>query len=531
MLRFVLPSDAQSALDPSRVRALGSEDVVVPAEIRVSDGVVEVVPEGPDARGISIHVEGQALVGDQGAGLGPLDEMGLATCLLPQRDRPYSLVLELARRRVMLLLTKLEEWTLFDQEGASTARVVEAAQAFTKALIVSRGGNNGEGDALARRALGLAIEVGKELALTQGRAMLPGRLSGDVHAEAVARYEKAQQEKAPPGAPVLLSGGTGVVLPGRPLIGCEVDPKIFSEGLGRAVLSSCDFLATPMRWSDLEPQEGSYAFTSTDRWIEWAVRSAKLPVAAGPLIDFRPDRTPGWLEIWENDHETLRELVAEHVKQVVTRYRRTVRRWSATCGLPVNRNFPMDFEKMIDLTRIAVMLIRKLHPQANVVVEVEQPWGEYVGEVTASVPPMPFAEMTQQAGIQVDGFALRLCVGQENGSWNRDPMELSAMLDRYAVNLERPLLVTAVGAPSEGDGWTEQRQADWLEDVMGVVLAKPYIHSFCWQQLYDSEGSPPVGLVTSNGSLKPAAERFGEIRRALREGRSPWVQQPQAATA
>ncbi len=530
MLRFVLPTDAQSIVDPSRVRAVGADDVVVSAEIRVADGLIEVTLEGPEARGIAIHVDARALVGGHSEDSAYYEELALSTCLLPQRDRPYSLVLELARRRVMLLLTKLEEWTFFEIDRVSSTRVAQAAQAFTKALIESRGGENGHTDPLAREALGLAIEVGRELALLQGRTLLPGRLSGEVHAEAVSRYEKAQQETAPPGAPVLLSGGTGVVLPGRPLVGCEVDPRIFSDGLGRAVLSSCDFLATPMRWSDLEPQEGSYAFTNTDRWIEWAVRSAKLPVAAGPLIDFRPDRTPEWLEIWENDHETLRELVAEHVKQVVTRYRRTVRRWSATCGLAVNRDFPMDFEKMIDLTRIAVTLIRKLHPQANVVVEVEQPWGEYVGEVGGSVPPLPFAEMTQQAGIQVDGFALRLCMGQENGSWNRDPMELSAMLDRYAVNLERPLLVTAVGAPSDGDGWSEARQAEWLEDVMGVVLAKPYIHSFCWQTLYDTEGSPPVGLVTKTGAPKASAERFTEIRRALREGRSPWAQ-PQAASA
>jgi tripartite-type tricarboxylate transporter receptor subunit TctC len=41
----------------------------------------------------------------------------------------------------------------------------------------------------------------------------------------------------------------------------------------------------PMRWIDMEPAEGKYDFSATDRWIEWAVRAAKLPVVGGPLIE------------------------------------------------------------------------------------------------------------------------------------------------------------------------------------------------------------------------------------------------------
>lgn len=98
------------------------------------------------------------------------------------------------------------------------------------------------------------------------------------------------------------------------------------------------------------------------------------------------------------------------------------------------------------------------------------------------------------------------------------------MLDRYAACLERPILITGLGAPAEGHAFDEARQQAWLDEMMSIILAKPYIHSVCWQSLYDTENSPPVGLISRTGAARPVARRFAEIRAALREGRSPWTQ-------
>src|SRR5690606_15558185 len=109
--------------------------------------------------------------------------------------------------------------------------------------------------------------------------------------------------------PVVTSHRTGVVIPGRPGVGCAVSPQLFAEPLQNALPGTVDFITMPVRWVDMEPQEGEYSFEKTDRWIEWAVRKARLPVAAGAVIDIRPGNVPHWGYIWENDDETLRELV------------------------------------------------------------------------------------------------------------------------------------------------------------------------------------------------------------------------------
>ena len=71
---------------------------------------------------------------------------------------------------------------------------------------------------------------------------------------------------------------------------------------------------------------------------------------------------PDFLYIWEHDYETLRDVVIEHVKQVVTRYRRTVHTWTICSGLHVASNFAISYEQAVDLTRVCVLIVHQLLP-------------------------------------------------------------------------------------------------------------------------------------------------------------------------
>jgi hypothetical protein len=335
-------------------------------------------------------------------------------------------------------------------------------------------------------------------------------------------------------------GSVGVILPREPQVGCTVPAEQFTPALQRLAQSAGDFIRLPMRWVEMEPTEGRYAFAATDRWIEWAVRAAKMPVVAGPIVDFRPQCVPEWLYIWEHDYETLRELVYEHVKHIVTRYRRTVGAWTIVSGLHNAAGFALNIEQALDLTRICAMLVRKLQPGAAVQVEIDHPWGDACAGNPRAVPPALYAEMVNQAGINPDVLALRIEAGApEIGRTARDMMALSAMLDRYAV-FDRPIAISALGAPSAAPTtdelaaagvddpgywrapWTPESQARWLAAAAGIAASKPYVHSICWADLLDR---PPVhphdGLATADGTPKPALLRQSEVRLALREKRSP----------
>ncbi len=577
MLSFAVFDGAGVARDFSLRHAflLGPDDTPINAEIRLEDGLIRCQKRTPDAAALSLQFRVEPVAHPPTAAGEPVRlpapllpaaeepyEVSLQTCLLPEREWPYLLSLELARHRLMLIINKLEDWALFDLPADDPVMVIfEAARhAFTAAVTAAGvrpegADHNGAGrytpeaDRLARHALSLALDASELLALRQAKVLHAKRTSGELAAAAAAVRPPANAltDHETVESRNLLIGSVGVILPSPPQVGCCVAPEQFTPGLQNLVASTCDFIRMPMRWVDMEPTEGKYAFAATDRWIEWAVRYSKLPVTAGPVIDFRPRNVPEWLYIWEHDYESLREFVYEHIKNIVTRYRRTVSTWTVVSGLHTASGFSLSLDQVMDLTRICILLVRKLQPGAQVQVEIDQPWGEGSARSHRSVPPMAYAEMINQAGLNVDAFALRIQMGQpEPGRSTRDLMAFSALLDRYAT-LEKPIAITALGVPSQPpspdslglDGelnpgfwrapWSPEAQTRYMTGAMTIAASKPYVRSICWYDLYDTGKDPSYdALATAAGEPRPAARRFAEIRQAIREKRFPL---PEAAPA
>lgn len=548
MLSFAVFDDAGPARDfvVRHAHVFGSDEIAIGAEITSEGGVIRCRKASNEAAGLSLQYRVD-LPADGGEPARTVGLFTLRTCLLPERDEPYLLSLELARHRIMLVLNKLEQWGLFDLPTShpAMARFERARHRFAQALVLQRrpgqAETNGfalESDRAAREALGLAVDAGEQLTMIQADRQLRQRFTGELYAQAARQHaESIAADRVLPEGAVKSRDGVGVVLQKPPAVGCAINPLQFTESAAARAAELCDFISVPMRWIEMEPVEGRYSFQRTDRWIEWAVRTARMPVWGGPIVDLRHVCIPEWLYIWENDYETLRELVYEHVKQVVTRYRRTVQRWTVVSGLHVAEGLALSLERVMDLTRVAVLLVRRLQPSAKVQVEIAQPWGEYFAHSRRSIPPTVYGEMLAQAGIAVDALGIRLHAGQPlPGRSTRDLMALSAILDRYA-ELDRPIVVSALGAPSRASaangtvedpgswrgGWTPDRQADWLMRAAAIAVSKPFVHSVCWQDLTDASlpgEADGCGLLTDAGEPKPAAARFAELRRALRARRS-----------
>src|SRR5690606_3326340 len=125
------------------------------------------------------------------------------------------------------------------------------------------------------------------------------------------------------------------------------------------------------------------------------------------------------------------------------------------------------------------------------------------------------------------------------GGSTRDLMALALMLDRYAM-LERPVFVTAVGAPSQPvtdtqkedafreagwwrAPWSPTMQSEFARDFTALALSRPFVHSVAWQDLYDTprraREMPYGGLLNASGEPKPVARALIESRKAVRDGR------------
>lgn len=588
MLSFVV-FDAEGVdarhFPPRHAFLIGPEETPVQGEIALRTGVVDAAKAVHTAVGLGVQMlvglpesgatqSAESQIVGSAVGGGSLGLLTVQTCLLPDHVQPYLLTIELARRQIMFVLNKMEDWGLFDlsTDNPLLKQFESAREAFTQALVAqrmpvaegetARGGFNGRADRLAGHALATGIAVGEQMAMLNAERQFKLRMSGKGYEDAAAHLARLTPETPPPGSPIVIPGAGHCVLCEPPQMGCAISPGAFTEIQQRAVLATCDYITMPMRWMDLEPTEGKNSFAATDRWIEWAIRTAKLPVVGGPLLDFRPQSAPDFLFIWENDYETLRDLVYEHITAVVTRYRRTISRWTVASGLHVNMNFKISFEQIVDLTKMCIQLVRKLHPAAKVQLEVSQPWGEYHAMNRRSIPPFIYAEAVVQAGAahppsQIDALCVRAQMGHaEPGLATRDLLSLSAMLDRFA-SLEKPLVVSAFGCPSSTipakpfrpragaeptdpyepgfwhEPWSETQQAAWMLAAGALIASKPYVHSLCWQDLSDPTLATPAempfgGMLTAQGQPKAILSKFALLRKAVKDGKWPLPPTPGA---
>lgn len=479
-----------SEFTPVGAVGMGPESVPVQAEIAFENGLLHV-------RRNDEHAIGVALLWD----CGPMGCYLLETTRLAPRDKPYNLNVELARFRLMKIMQKQEDWNLFDFPKAEAFGVKfrEAQQVFAEAL--GKLHEPVEAAKLADEALALAIDLSETI--------------GAFHADLLIQRRR--------------SNGAFV----RHVVGCRIDPTVQNEKYRETVAAHFDYAMVPMPWRQMEPEEHRFDTAAVDEWVEWLSKK-RLPIIAGPLIQLDETNLPDWMFIWEHDFDSVRELAYEYVQKIVQRYRKAVSMWNVVAGLHTNGAFSLSFEQIIELTRLLVSQVKALLPNTRTLITITQPFGEYHAQTKPCVPPMAYAEMVAQAGINFEAFGVELEMGvPAPGRFTRDLFQLSCLLDRFST-LGRPLFVTAVGAParntpdpgdrSEGRNdpgragrwhrpWDPQLQAEWMDAVYHLALSKPYVESLAWVDLADIHPTlPGGGLLDDVLRPKPAFTQLQTIR-------------------
>jgi hypothetical protein len=209
--------------------------------------------------------------------------------------------------------------------------------------------------------------------------------------------------------------------------------------------------------------------------------------------------------------------------------------------LHANSQFTLSFEQIIELTRLLVSQVKTILPNARTLVTITQPWGEYHARGVTGVPPMLYAEMVAQAGVNFEAFGLEIEQGAPApGMYTRDMFQMSCMLDKFST-IGRPVFLTAVGAPdrntpdpsdrTEGKldpaqagrwhkPWDKSLQSQWTEQVYKLALSKPYVESIAWANLADINNTiPGGGLVDDMFHGKPSFTKIQEMRSEFVRGK------------
>jgi GH35 family endo-1,4-beta-xylanase len=321
-------------------------------------------------------------------------------------------------------------------------------------------------------------------------------------------------------------------------LGCTVDLLSPSEPYRKQLAAAFDFVTVPISWRQIEPQEEQFNWAPLDTWVELLAKK-RIPMKGSGLVNFSEQNVPDWLYIWEHDFERIRDLAYEHVRRVVNRYGQYVQGWDVVSGLHADNCISFNFEQLMELTRMSAAVVKQLLPQSTTIIDLVAPWGEYYARNQRTIPPMLYADMAIQSGINFDAFGLQFYFGLGlDGMYVRDMFQISSMIDRFAGR-GKPLHITGVQVPSgttvdkhdawggsvsidEGGAWrgewSEELQSRWLRTFYQIALSKPGVDTVTWRDLSDTQGHylPHGGLLRHDLTPKPAYQQLLAMRNELR---------------
>jgi GH35 family endo-1,4-beta-xylanase len=416
--------------------------------------------------------------------LWPVEGFGkllLPTTCLPERQQPYNLNVEIARAKLMQIINKREDWSVFSSPPVLTELSEQSQDLFIGA--VQNLSNPAKAAQLADDALRRAMIFSEKLSIRQADSFFNAKST--THGFS------------------------------RGCLGCRLDlNRINDSTYIDRLLELFGFVLVPVKWSQVESKKGKFEYSLIDESIN-VLNKKKLAICAGPLLKFSPDCLPEWLLTDKKaDFEKIRESAYRFILNIVSRYADRIRSWIVLSGLNMHNHFGFDFEQTLEITRASNMAVKSISNRVLKIIEISNPWGEYYAQLENTIPPVVYIDMIMQSGIGFDAFGLQMQFGKNDyGMHVRDMMTISASLDRFAL-LGKALYITGVEVPSVADSdkgefsgvwhsrWDEELQGQWIEQFYKIALSKPFIDSIIYSNLVDNNQS----VIANSGLLKENLE-------------------------
>jgi len=388
-------------------------------------------------------------------------------------------------------------WAIFEETNSFADLAREAQELFIEAL--KRIKDPPEASRLADESLKKALVFSEKLASTHA----------DVFLEARCRKKGL----------------------GRHSLGCCIDPELIGQEKYRKwLLEMFGFVTIPVEWGKIEPEQGRFDYSQIDRCLE-ALAGRRLAISVGPLLCFHPDHLPKWLPHGKWEFERIRESAYDFVSRMVSRYSRYIHAWRLISGMNAFNHFGFNFEQIIEMTRTACLAARAADSKSRKIVEILLPWGEYYAADRETIPPLVYADMIIQSGINFDAFGVKLEFGIDKpGMHVRDLMQISSRLDFFAA-VAKPLHITGVAIPSGSPGgnqnptvagmwrkpWDQALQSEWLDMLYRIALGKPFVNSITYSSLADRDDLEirESGLLATDYAPKEAFLTLARIQKMI----------------
>jgi len=421
----------------------------------------------------------------------------LPTTCLPERERPYILNVELARARLMCIINKREDWSLFDS-------------------IKELGDISHQAQSLLIRSIQNISDPPKASEFADGSLRKSIVFSEKLTAKHADMYFKVRGKNR--------SFGRGC-------LGCQIDPvRIGEPEYIKRVQELFGSVTIPINWGQIECQKGHYDFSVIENCLK-ILDKKRLSITAGPLLCFSKEYLPQWLLSSNVGFEKIREAGYKFILSTVGQFAPVIHTWRIISGLNVFNHFGFNFEQVLEMTRAANMAVKASGESRTLkIIEISNPWGEYYSSTPNTIPPLVYVDMIVQSGINFDAFGLQMHFGRNQaGMHAKDMLQMSSVLDFFGP-IAKPLHVTEVEVPSRHSGgefdvnvagvwhekWDQQKQRQWIEQFYKIALSKPFVDTVTYANLTDSADNKIAnsGLLTENLEPKESfktLKKFSEL--------------------
>ncbi len=490
VMRFVVhPPELLSQWPESELAYItGFDGRVFPTRTEIRDGIFSCQRSFSDSGKVSVPW--------------PVDGIGrpvLTTTSLRERDEPYILSLELARGKLAQVRDQWSAWEMARMTIPNSFREIQkqAFKAFAHASTTQH--DLDECTKSAQTSIQKACEA------------------ADILSHAYVDQRMKSINRTSSHAPSLL--------------GASMDSAVLSPTGSSIFLKTFNTASVPMKWIDIEPEEGNYQWQLTDELIAFCSQN-KLITRGGPLINLEPGGLPQWLKCWAVDFLNLASFVCDFVDTVISRYTGIVRIWEVTSAGNIGGALDLNEEQCLSLVARTLEAAIRTDSDSQFFVRIEQPWGEYQRQGAHRLSPYQFVDALIRSNVGLSGVSLDINVGYSHRAcFTRDMLSISKLIDTWSllglqihVNLCCPSLAShdPLASPQVSvvnnalrDVWSEALQAEWMEQVIPLLMAKPAVTGVFLRQFSDEvpHRFPHAGILDSSGNPKQINE---SLQRQLR---------------
>lgn len=408
----------------------------------------------------------------------------LRTVSLPRREKPYDLVLELARGTVGRLIDQTENWkasgiVLPDRVEQQLDQV---KLSFRKATFAT----GDESAEFASVAIGASIHLMNEI--------------GSCFSDHVFQLRKSENQTA------------------KSLLGCVMDPRItpiqksWEETFNAAVLPIPEY---DEYCEDLKNQIESVCVKLHKRGVTTCNQ---------PLFQWSECRRDEYGSV-EDAQKLILDRIAERIKQCGKQFKLLY----PVSEIGIDESGGWSDAEQIHLTFEILKRIRNHDRRTPLLIGFQQPFGESLLGAPDRKSPIQIADQLIRMDASIAAFVLEFNLGYyPDGSWTRDLYAYNDLLDQWS-QFEFPLVVQlripgGIGHLANAAHRSDiaygamESQSRWIEQLTQLTLAKRNVAGVFYGTEVDGPDDryPGSGLYTESLTEKPAIEVLRSIRQKMR---------------